>query len=136
VRAVLRSRLTERLLREAMARNQAGRAVAELRMAAAQVGDLTGVAELAHGAGELMVFVRSGDAATLRAAIVLCDGVRARLDQIAASDGGVDTARLVMPPRLPPPPGAVATAVDDDDPSASAQPRVIRDAPTPRERRS
>lgn len=136
LRGVLRTRLTERLRREALSRGQDGRPVHELRMAVAQLGDLAGVADLAHGAGELMVFVRAGDAATLRAAIAVCDRVRTQLEEIAATDGREDTAPIVLPPpRLPPPPaaGVVAAAIQDGGPHATQ--RRGLDVPTPRERR-
>lgn len=138
LRTVLRTCLSERLRREALTRGQDGRPVRDLRMAVAQLGDLAGVAELAHGAGELMVFVRSGDADMLRAAIAVCDRTRARLEEIAAMDGGADTAPIVaLPPRLasPPEPGVVAAVVADDGPSTAAHPRGVRDTPTPRSRR-
>ena len=105
-------------------------------MAVAQLGDLAGVADLAHSAGELMVFVRSSDAATLQTAVVVCDRVRTQLEAIAATAGREDTAPIVLPPpQLPPPPpaGVVMTAVPDDGPHAT-RPRGL-DAPTPRERR-
>ena len=136
LRGVLRTRLAERLRREALSRGQDGRPVHELRMAVAQLGDLAGVADLAHSAGELMVFVRTGDAATLRAAIAVCDRVRTQLEAIAATGGREDTAPIVvMPPRLPPPPpaGVVVEAIKDGGPHAT-QPRGL-DVPTPRERR-
>lgn len=145
LRAVLRSRLADRLRREALARGHDGRPLRELRMAVAQLGDLSGVAELAHAAGELMVFVRSGDEASLRAAILVCDRLRARLDQLAALDGGDDTAPIVVapsPPRsplpLPPPPlvaGTVTTAVTDERGGKATCPQAIGDDRTPRERK-
>lgn len=137
LRAVLRTCLCERLRREALTRGHDGRPVRDLRMAVAQLGDLAGVAELAHGAGELMVFVRSGDGDMLRAAIAVCDRTRALLEEIAARDGGADTVPfVVLPPRRSPPvSGVVATAVTDDGPSGAAQPRAIPATPTPRSRR-
>ena len=97
-----------------------------------QLGGLAGVAELAQAAGELMVFVRADDPAMLHEAVQVCDDVRARLAQLAAAPGADDTAPIVRMPAA----GAVSAAIDDGGTSATSAPREIRDAPTPRERRT
>ena len=132
VRAVLRALLADRLRLEAVARTPAGRPVEDVRMAVAQLGGLAGVAELAQAAGELMVFVRADDPAMLHEAVQVCDDVRARLAQLAAVPGADDTAPIVRMPAS----GAVSAAIDDSGTSATSAPREIRDAPTPRERRT
>lgn len=128
LRAVQRAVLADRLRLEVVARTLPGRALDETRLAVAQLGAVAGVGELAHAAGELMGFVRSEDASTLRAAVVVCDGIRAKLEAIAGTEA-------TAPIALPPPPGAVAAAIEDHDTAATVAPRVVRDAPTPRERR-
>jgi len=132
LRAVLRALLADRLRLEAVARTPAGRPVEDVRMAVAQLGGLAGVAELAQAAGELMVFVRADDPAMLHEAVQVCDDVRARLAQLAAVPGADDTAPIVRMPAS----GAVSAAIDDSGTSATSAPREIRDAPTPRERRT
>ena len=87
--------------------------------------------DLAQAAGELMVFVRADDPAMLHEAVQVCDDVRARLAQLAATPGADDTAPIVRVPAT----GAVVAVIDDGGTSATGAPRVIRDAPTPRERR-
>lgn len=86
LRAVAHEVLTERLRLEVQTRAAPGRACEDLRMAVAQVGGVAGVQTLAHAAGELMVFVRAADAAMLSPAVVLCDALRATLEQCARGD--------------------------------------------------
>ena len=69
----------------------------DARLAVVQVGDLRGVEQLAHWAGEMMPSVRSNDSATLGEAIKLTDFVRARLAPFAGEPDDEDTARMVTP---------------------------------------
>jgi hypothetical protein len=99
VRAVAHAAMADRLRLEGQARAHPACPVEEVRMAAAQIGGLAGVAELAHSAGELMVFHRADDAAMITAAVGVCDAMRARLEQIASRDdvADVDTAPIPIP---------------------------------------
>lgn len=83
-----------------------GPALWEARLGAMQLGDLRGIEQLAHWAGEMMVYVRSNDAATLDAAVKLADFVRARLQPWAGEPDDEDTARLA--------PTATAPTVSSD----------------------
>lgn len=78
----------------------------EARLGPMQLGDLRGLEQLAHWAGEMMVFVRSNDSATLEAAIKLSDFVRTKLAPWAGEPDDEDTARLTGPPPAVPPPPA------------------------------
>jgi hypothetical protein len=69
----------------------------EARLATVQVGDLRGVEQLAHFAGEMMPTLRSNDARTLDEAIKLTDFVRARFEPFAGNPDDEDTARNVTP---------------------------------------
>ncbi len=71
-----------------------GPALWEARLGEMQLGDLRGIEQLAHWAGEMMVHVRSNDAAMLAAAIKLADYVRGRLQPWAGEPDDEDTARL------------------------------------------
>jgi hypothetical protein len=86
-----------------------GPALWEARLGPMQVGDLRGIEQLAHWAGEMMVHVRSNDGATLEAAVKLADFVRARLQPWAGEPDDEDTARL--PARTAPAP---AETVDEN----------------------
>ena len=83
-----------------------GPALWEVRLGAAQVGDLRGVEQLGHWSGEMMAFVRANDSALLAAAIKLADFVRARLEPWVGSPDDEDTARITRP--------AIEGAADDD----------------------
>lgn len=74
-----------------------GPALWEARLCERQLGDLRGIEQLAHWAGEMMVYVRSNDAATLAAAIKLSDHVRSKLQPWAGDPDDEDTARLTPP---------------------------------------
>lgn len=63
----------------------------DARLAVVQVGDLRGVEQLGHFAGEMMPSVRSNDGPTLEAAIKLTDFVRARLAPFAGDPDDEDT---------------------------------------------
>ena len=71
-----------------------GPALWEARLSALQLGDLRGIEQLAHWAGEMMGYVRSNDAAMLEAAIKMSDFVRAKLQPWAGEPDEEDTARL------------------------------------------
>ncbi|MBK9035973.1 MAG: hypothetical protein IPL61_32785 [Myxococcales bacterium] len=131
VRAVARDLMTERLRVEACARVHAECELAQVRMAAAQIGDLAGVAELAHTAGEVMVFHRADDPALVAAAIPVCESVRALLERLAHQDTGADTVPVVAPFAR----GAVPEPIVADGPSHAARPAAIRTEQTPKERR-
>ncbi len=90
LRAVAREVLTERLRLETATRTPPGLPEEDARMAVAQVGGVAGMRELAHAAGELMVFVRADDVAMVTAAVVVCDVLRADLERCAR--GLVDTS--------------------------------------------
>ncbi len=122
VRAVARTVMADRLRLEAITRAHADCPVEDVRMAAAQLGGITGVAELAHTAGEVMVFHRSDDPAMVPPAISLCDSVRALLERLANLDAGLDTAPVVIAPRMAPAPGAVEVPIAHDGPSRAAWP--------------
>lgn len=81
-------------------------AIWEARLAVAQVGDLRGVEQLGHWAGEMMRSIRSDDSATLHEAIKLTHFVRTRLAPFAGEPDDEDTARLRAP-------AVVAIALDD-----------------------
>ena len=72
-------------------------AIWEARLADSQVGDLRGVEQLAHWAGEMMPSVRSNDSGTLHQAIKLTHFVHARLAPFAGEPDDEDTARIVAP---------------------------------------
>ena len=91
--------MAERLQIEARSRALGGDdAVSSLRMASAQVGELTGVAEYAHAAAELMPFVRVGDLALRDESVRLADDMRRRLAAIAPATDDIEPARKVAAP--------------------------------------
>ncbi|MBK9031541.1 MAG: hypothetical protein IPL61_09435 [Myxococcales bacterium] len=131
LRAVARAVMADRLRLEALARTHPGCALPDVRMTVAQVGDLAGVAELAHSAGEVMVFHRADAPALLAAAVPICDSIRALLERLAHQDAGADTAPIAMARE----PGTVQRPISTDGPSQSARPEAIRTERTPKERR-
>lgn len=72
----------------------------DARLAPVQVGDLRGVEQLAHFAGEMMPTVRSNDGTSIETAIKLTDFVRARLSVFAGEPDDEDTAKLTVPAAL------------------------------------
>lgn len=70
----------------------------EARLGPSQLGDLRGIEQLAHWAGEMMTYVRGNDGAVLEAAVKLSDFVRDRLAPWAGDPDDEDTARLLVPP--------------------------------------
>ncbi len=100
LRAVAHEAMAERLQIEARSRALVGGddALSSLRMATAQVGELTGVAEYAHAAAELMPFVRVGDLSLRDESVRLADDMRRRLAAIAPATDDIEPARKVAAP--------------------------------------
>ncbi len=94
LRVVAREEMAERLDIEARSRAfvTGDDAIGSMRLAVAQVGDLTGVEAFAHSAAELMPYVRVGDPALIDASVKLADELRRRLSAIATPDDDLGTA--------------------------------------------
>jgi hypothetical protein len=88
LRVVAREEMAERLDIEARSRAlmPGDDAIGSMRLAVAQVGDLTGVEAFAHSAAELMPYMRIGDPALIDASVKLADELRRRLATIAPAD--------------------------------------------------
>lgn len=98
LRVVAREEMAERLDIEARSRAfvTGDDAIGAMRLAVAQVGDLTGVEAFAHSAAELMPYVRIGDPALIDASVALADELRRRLAVIAPSDDDLGTAHAFL----------------------------------------
>jgi hypothetical protein len=85
VLVVVRAQLVDRFQALVVARS--GEAISDrLRMSEAQLGNITGIFELAHSAGQLMGFIRTNDHAVFAHAVTWCDRMRRRLLAIAHGD--------------------------------------------------
>lgn len=118
LRAVAHEAMAERLRIEARSRAMVGGddTLSSLRMAVAQVGDLTGVAEFAHSAAELMPHVRVGDLTLRDESVRLADDMRRRLAAIAPESDDIGPARTVADPGpFAPPPRVVTVPRERDD---------------------
>ena len=98
LRVVAREEMADRLGIEARSRAlmPGDDAIGSMRLAVAQVGDLTGVEAFAHSAAELMPYVRIGDRALMDASVALADEVRRRLAKIAPPDDDLGPAHAVF----------------------------------------
>lgn len=68
------------------------------RLSPVQIGDLRGVEDLAHWAGEVMPCLRASDNALINEAVNLAGFVRRRLEPFVGEPDDEDTVRLTPPP--------------------------------------
>lgn len=113
LRAILRAALEGALQGEVMTRSAgAGVAPGLVRLSTTQVGDLAGIATLAHRAGELNASIRDRDITVITVAVQITDWARSRLGDLARLDPEVapdafpslsdlDTRRLESSERTP-----------------------------------